>query len=304
MIINYQMQDNIIQKLNARAKKSLTLKEVRLNDINFKKTIDYLVEQKLLGFTEINKILMANGNENYPIGNILEDRKGRVVGFMGSFYNKKKDSEFFFTLCNIHSWIVDKEYRHNSFFLLSPLLNNKIYFTAFTPVKSLVGLLLKFNFNKNSFYYRTIINFKYFNFFNKNYLISFDFNFIKTKLNLDDLKILNKYNKSIYVKLLIYNKNHSKHIFIIGSIIKKKGLNVLNLFYVSDVKLFKDDWNIFKSIISKKTNIYIYSEYSFDENKSFFPRKILFSKISKKDYFLKGKINLNTEDLLNTDLIV
>ena len=81
-------------------------------------------------------------------------------------------------------------------------------------------------------------------------------------------------------------------------------MNVLNLFYVSDVKLFKDDWNIFKSIISKKTNIYIYSEYSFDENKSFFPKKILFSKISKKDYFLKGKINLNTEDLLNTDLIV
>lgn len=95
MIINYQMQENIIQKLNARAKKSLTLKEVKLNDINFKKTINYLVEQKLLGFTEINKILMANGDENYPIGYILEDKKGRVVGFMGSFYNKKKDSDFF-----------------------------------------------------------------------------------------------------------------------------------------------------------------------------------------------------------------
>ena len=299
------MQEKLIHKLNIRAEKTLTLKEVKLNDINFNKTIDYLTNQKFLGFKEIYEILHArNKNEDFPIGNIVEDKEGRIVGFMGTFYSQKKKSDFFLTLCNIHSWIIDKKYRNNSFFLLSPLLNNKTYFTAFTPVKSLVGLLLKFNFNKHFFYTRTIFNFKYFNFFNNGYFINLDFNFIKAKLNLDDLKKLNKYKNSIYLKFIIYNKYHSEYVFVIGSIIKKKGLSVLNLFYVSDKKLFRNNWNILKALISKKINVYIFSEYSFDKNKSFFPKDLFFTKSNKKDYFLRGNVDINSEDLLSSDLVV
>ena len=298
------MQENIIQKLNTRAKKSLTVKEVKLNDINYAKTMNYLMDQKLLGFSEINKILEANEDENFPIGNIFEDRQGRIVGFMGAFYYKKNDANLAFTLCNIHSWIVDRKHRNNSFYLLSSILNNELNFTAFTPVKNLVGLLLKFNFKKSSFYYRTIFNLKYFNFFDNKHYISLNYDFIKTKLNLNDLKKLNKYKKNIYLKFIIYDKYQSDYIFVIGSIITKRGLNVLNVFYVSNVKLFKNNWNSFKSLISKKINIYIFSEYSFDLSKSFFPKNILFSKISKKDFFLRGEVGLNAEDLLNSDLIV
>tara|TARA_B100000795_G_C22720158_1_gene407090 strand:+ start:207 stop:1103 length:897 start_codon:yes stop_codon:yes gene_type:complete len=298
------MQENIIQKLNTRAKKSLTLKEVKLNDINYPKTMDYLKCQKLLGFTEINKILHANGNESFPIGNIFEDKKGSVVGFMGAFYSKKTDTNLFLTLCNIHSWIVDKEYRNNSFYLLSPLLSSDINFTAFTPVKSLVGLLLKFDFNKHTFYYRTILNFKYFNLLRNNFFISLDSDLMKRKLNQNDLKKHNNYNKSIYIKFIIYEKYNLEYIFIIGTIIKKKRFNVLNIFYVSNEELFKNNWNSIKPIISRKFNVCFFSEYTFDKKKSFFPKNQLFNKVSKKDFFLRGKINLNPEDLLASDLIV
>tara|TARA_B100000795_G_C22787032_1_gene435111 strand:+ start:1344 stop:2240 length:897 start_codon:yes stop_codon:yes gene_type:complete len=298
------MQENIIQKLNRRAKKTLTLKEVTLNDVNYKKTTDYLQYQKLLSYSEINKILQTSGDKDFPIGNIIEDKKKRVVGFMGAFYSRKKSGKFFFTLCNIHSWIVDKEHRNNSFFLLSPLLNNQLNFTAFTPVKSLVGLLLKFDFNRRSFYYRTILNLKYFNFLSNDFSLSLDIDYIKNKINTNDLEKINKYNKSIYIKFMIYDKYHSDYILVIGSMVKKKGLNVLNLFYVSNQKLFRDNWSIIKSIIAKKINVYIFSEYSFDKNKSFFPDNLLFSKVSKKDFFLKGEVALDTEDLLNSDLII
>ena len=216
------MNENIIQKLNTRAKKTLTLKEVKINDVNYKKMVDYLLNQKLLTFKEVNKILHSCNNKNFPIGNIIEDNEERVVGFMGTFYSKIKRGDSFYTLCNIHSWIVNKKHRNNSFFLLSSLFKKEIKFTAYTPVKSLVGLLLKFNFNRQSFYYRTILNLKYFNFFNDKFFLTLDINYMKKKLDLNDLEKLNKYNKSIYIKFMIFDKNQSDYIFVIGSIIKKK----------------------------------------------------------------------------------
>ena len=298
------MQEDKIQKLNTRAKKSLTLKEVWLNDVNFKKMTDYLLHQKLLNFTEINKILYSNNDKNFPIGNIIEDNNEKVVGFMGTFYSKNKKQNTFHTLCNIHSWIVNKEHRNNSFFLLSPLLDKDIKFTAFTPIKSLVGVLLKFSFNKQSFYSRTILNLNYFNISDDSFFLNSDLEYISKKLNSDDLEKLKKYNKSPYIKFIINNKNHSDYIFVIGSIIKKKGLNVLNLFYISNPKKFKDNWYLIKSIITKKINVRIFSEYSFVSNESFFPKNLILSKKSKKDFFLKGKVNLDSEDLLNSDLII
>ena len=298
------MQEDKIKKLNTRAKKTLTLKEVRLNDVNIKKVSDYLLYQKFLNIKDVNRILHSSNDKDFPIGNIIEDKKERVVGFMGTFYSKKKSLDSFYTLCNIHSWIVNKEHRNNSFFLLSTLLDRELKFTAFTPVKSLVGLLLKFNFNRQSFYSRTIFNFKYLNFFDKSFFLSSDLEFIKIRLNLDDLAKLDKYNKSIYVKFLIYNKNYSDYIFVIGTIIKKKGFNSLNLFYVSNQKLFKDNWHIIKSIITKKIKIRIFSEYSFKADSSFFPKNIILSKKSKKDFFLKGEAHLDSEDMLSSDLII
>ena len=97
------MQENIIEKLNLRATKSLTFKEVKLNDINYNDAINYLKNQKLLNFDEINKILIPSSNEDFPIGNILVNKDNKVVGFMGTFYSqKKKTNKFLHYVIFIH----------------------------------------------------------------------------------------------------------------------------------------------------------------------------------------------------------
>ena len=78
------MQDNFIQKLNQRASKNLSFLEVKVNDNNYIKTINYLKKQKLLKFSEIFKIIESNSYSNLPFGNILI-YKNEIVGFMGTF---------------------------------------------------------------------------------------------------------------------------------------------------------------------------------------------------------------------------
>ena len=68
------MQEDKIKKLNTRAKKTLTLKEVRLNDVNIKKVSDYLLYQKFLNIKDVNRILHSSNDKDFPIGNIIEDK--------------------------------------------------------------------------------------------------------------------------------------------------------------------------------------------------------------------------------------
>jgi hypothetical protein len=295
------MKEKFIEQLNLRASKNLTFEEVRYNDNKYFKTLKYLNNQKILKFNEIKKILDQSSLNNLPIGNILINNN-QIVGFMGTFYSYKKKDDKFFLLCNIHSWIVDKRFRFNSFFLLSPLLNKDINFTAFTPVNSLVGLLSKFGFTKKTYYYKTLLNLKFFNLLKKDLFLSQNQDFIKKKISKRNLIIFDQYKNSVYSKFIIYNKNFC--VLIIGSILKRKKLNVFNIFYVSDKIVFKKNWNYLKPIISKLFNCYIFSEFSLDKDDSYFPKKQFFSKMSKKRFFLKTNIELTKDDLLNSDLIV
>ena len=85
---------------------------------------------------------------------------------------------------------------------------------------------------------------------NNDYIIEKDSDIIKKKINQADLKIYENYNKLPYEKFIITNKiDSSKYIFVIASRAKKKGLNVLNLFYISNNEEFKKNWDKFKFII-------------------------------------------------------
>ena len=293
------MQDNFIQKLNQRASKNLSFLEVKVNDNNYIKTINYLKKQKLLKFSEIFKIIESNSYSNLPFGNILI-YKNEIVGFMGTFYSQKSNNNQFLT-CNIHSWIVDEKFRINSFYLLSPIISRNIIFTAFTPVKSLVGLLGKLNFIEKTLYYKSFLNLKFFNIFKNKFSICLSEKFNKDKLSKKEFSLLSKYQNKIYYKFIIHN--NFEHLLIIGTKLKKKGLNVFNIFYVSNINLFKENWNELKCSISKKTNCYIYSEFLFDISESFFPENQLFSKLSVKKFYIKSNIGLEREDLLNCDII-
>jgi len=127
---------------------------------------------------------------------------------------------------------------------------------------------------------------------------------IKEMLNKTDLKIYNIYYQLPYKKFMIVNKiDSSKNIFIISSTIKKKGINILNFFYISNTSEFKKNWHQFKSIISKEFRVNFFSQYFFDDLNNAFPFNVLLSKTKEKDIFVKDMPNNAKLDILYSDLI-
>ena len=51
----------------------------------------------------------------------------KIVGFLGALFNSRKSQGQNYNFCNVTSWIVEKEYRNQSFLLLLPLLSLKKY---------------------------------------------------------------------------------------------------------------------------------------------------------------------------------
>ena len=296
---------DFIGKLEQRAERSLKVEEVNLNSQLYIETINYLRKQKYLKFEEIIKVIKNSFLSNHPLGYIIKNHENNIVGFMGTIFSKKIHANQEYTYCNIHSWVVDKSYRINSFFLLIPIIKKKIILTAFTPVKSLVGLLEKFDFKNIKIYYRVVCNFNFLILPKKNnYIIEKNSSVIKEMINQTDLKIYNSYHQLPYKKFMIVDKtNSSKNIFIISSTIKKKGIHILNFFYISNISEFKKNWHQFKSIISKEFIVSFFSQYFFDDLNNAFPPNILLSKTKEKDIFVKDIPPHVKLDILYSDLI-
>jgi len=158
--MNKNINKDFFEKIQQRAERSLVVEEVNLNTQLYKEVISYLKKQRYIKFLEINKILANNFISDYPFGYAIKDTtNNNVVGFMGTIFSKKIHDNEEHVYCNIHSWIVDRVYRINSFLLLTPLLKKKIILTAFTPVTSLVGMLEKFGFKKININYKIICYF-------------------------------------------------------------------------------------------------------------------------------------------------
>ena len=142
--MNKSKNKDFIDKIKDRAARSLKVEKVYLNSEFYSETMNYLQKQKYLKFPSINKVLENSFISDYPLGYVITNENKTNVGFMGTIYSKRNFNNQEYIYCNIHSWIVDETYRINSFLLLTPLINQKITLTAFTPVKSLIGLLEKF----------------------------------------------------------------------------------------------------------------------------------------------------------------
>lgn len=295
---------DFIEKIKNRAERSLKIEEVYLNSKFYSEATNYLQNQKYLKFPSINKILRNNFTSDYPLGYAMINENNNVVGFMGTIYSRRNFNNQEYIYCNIHSWIVDEAYRINSFLLLMPLINQKITLTAFTPVKSLVGLLEKFDFKKVQMKQRVVCFFNFFISRNNDYIIEKDSEIIKKKINQTDLKIYENYNKLPYKKFIIVNKiDSSEYIFVIASEAKKKGLNVLNLFYVSNNEVFKKNWDKFKFIILKEFKVNFCSQYFFNDAHSALPENIFLSKTNEKSVCIKNALTNINLDILYSDLI-
>jgi hypothetical protein len=299
-----KLTEENLKKIIKKASKNLLIDEIKINTDNFNKLKEYLYNQEFLDGKQVSLLFQFNQNNNYPIGFIIKNLEKNIVGFMGTMFYEKLINNKKFIFCNIHSWIVNKNYRLNSFFLITPLLKEKLNLTAFTPVKSLKGLLEKFGLNKRILNYKIVINISLFRFNKKKFIIETKENIILNHLNNNEIVEFKKYSDKIFNKFIILNKNNNKHILIVAKKIKKKFINLFNFFYISNVSEFRTNWANIKNSISNEFNINIFSEYYFNNNESFFPSDILFYKIIKMNIYSKTTLELNKFDIQNSDLLI
>ena len=298
--------DYILKKsdLEKRASERVKIEEVFKNGKNYNTTINFLRKQHFLPHQNIQDLISFQKDEQYPIGYIMVNRSNIVVGFVGTWFSKRRINSRENIFCNIHSWIVEQEYRLYSFYLISLLDKKNIDLNALTPLESLKGLLLKFGFKKREIFYKIILNIKFFKFSKKNYEIIKDKDDIEKRLDKINLDIYNFYSNKIYKNFLIKNTKEKKDIFVVGCLLRKKGLKIFNFFYVSDKDYFRKNWDIIANIVSNELNVYFFSEYILKDNQNIFPDKIFLSKIKKKEIYVKSKNEICNLDLLNSDLVI
>jgi hypothetical protein len=293
-----------LKKIIKKASNNLSIEEIKITSNNFNKLKEYLNNQVFLDSERISLLFQFNQNTNYPIGFIIKNLENKIVGFMGTLFYEKFINKKKFIFCNIHSWIVNKRFRLNSFFLITPLLKEKLNLTAYTPVKSLEGLLEKFGFNKTMLNYKIVININLIRFVKKDFSIITEENIVLNYLNNDEIVEFKKHSNKIFNKFIILNKNNNKYVFIIARKIKKKFINLFNFFYISNKNEFSNNWSNIKNLISNEFNINIFSEYYFNNKESFFPSNILYYKIIKKIIYSKTTIELDKFDIQNSDLLI
>ena len=298
------IKKEILDKLILRASKELKIHEVKTDNNYYSICLNYLKNQKFLNYKKLIKILKFSENNKYPIGYLMSNTDNKIVGFMGTFFSERFIENKQNTICNIHTWIVDKHFRLNAFFLIIPLMNANLNLTAFTPVQTLKGLLLKCGFSKKEFNYKIILNHKIFNIKNNQFYLEIDSEKIKNRLSQEDLINYKRYKDDQFYKILIIDKKSSNFTFIIASKLKKKGINILNFFHVSNKYFFKKEWDNFKHLLSKEYKVFLFSEYYFNKEESILLSNKLFFKTLKKNYYSNNNFKLNNLDILNSDLSI
>ena len=274
-----------IQNLEYRALKSYKIIKIFESEIHSEKVSNFLKKQNYIPFESINKILKSSKEKKLPVANImLHKNSNQIVGFVGTLFSVKKINNTDYHYCNIHSWIVNKNHRLFSFFLISDVLKKEINLTAFTAVYTLKGLLNKLGFEKK------IINEKF-------YLNLLPFSFKKKSL-----LILKDGNENNLINLIFKHDQKSEKISITGNIVRKKGFKVFKLLFSDNQNLFKENYIEILNYISKKYKIYFFCEYFMYQKDALLPLANLLQFIKKKDIFLKSTINIDKFAILNSDL--
>ncbi len=274
-----------IQNLEYRALKSYKIIKIFESEIHSEKVSNFLKKQKYISFETIIKILKSSKEKKLPIANImLHKNSNQIVGFVGTLFSVKKINNTDYHYCNIHSWIVSKNHRLFSFFLISDLLKKEINLTAFTAVYTLKGLLNKLGFEKK------LINEKF-------YLNLLPFSFKKKSL-----LILKDGNENNLINIIFKHEQKIEEVSIIGNIIRKKGLKVFKLLFSDNQNLFKENYIEILNYITKNYKIYLFCEYFNDQKDALLPSANLLQITKKRDIFLKSTTNIDKFAILNSDL--
>jgi hypothetical protein len=85
--------------------------------------------------------------ENYSGYGLFDEEK--LVGFLGSIFSQRKIAQNTENFVNIHSWIVEPEYRNYSISLILPLSRLRHHtITDMSPAPRVIGVLQKLGFQK------------------------------------------------------------------------------------------------------------------------------------------------------------
>ena len=230
-----------INKIKNRVPKSLDISPVTKSEIE---TVNiYLKSRKdlIFKFWELNEHFGENWDYNkYPLGYMMNNKKSKkIVGFMGTIFSRRNLTEKNKICCNLSRWFVEKEYRKFSYALLLPILNNeKIIINATTPVKSLEQFFKKLGFENKNINYTIGFSFNFFCLFKKNFkrfTLSDEGKIISSNLTKDQKQIFYDHKKYNCKQFIILDKKREfKPIFFVAKKTKKKGLKVLDIFYISN----------------------------------------------------------------------
>lgn len=203
---------------------------------------------------EVWKRLFTNhwhGDEDY-FGYVLRDHD-KIVGYMGLIFSKRNINGVEHKFCDMTSWIVKEEYRHESLRLLTPVLALKGYtFTNLSASDAVFKIMKAMRFmdleSKLLIFYpkvRSLIAAM-----NQGVSVTFDPQKIAEKLNANELKLFQDHRPLGCVFGLITSP--ASQCFMIGHITKRKHIPLLRLHYVSNANVLGDCLGAcFPSIILK-----------------------------------------------------
>ena len=293
-----------IEKIKNRAPKKYNVDEVFFNSKLETQTIEYLKNQNYLAYEGISKILMIKFDETYPFGYVLKC-ENEIVGFLGTIFSQRKINSKNYIYCNLHTWIVNKSHRLNSYLLLLPIVEKNCLIMTFTPVKSLIGLYQKFGFEKLEMKYKIISLISLFSLFKKNLLrIEKNFDQIKKKLNEDELKIYQDHADSSFIKFIVFDINdQSNFTLMICTKVKKKFFNVFNILYTSNKPFVKKNWQSISKRVLKEFKVYFCGQYFLDKSECTIPDKTSLSKNFNRNICVKNFPDNMSFDILYSEII-
>jgi len=259
------------------------------------KVTEYLKKQTYIDYNTIETFLKNNFNAKYPFGYVVINQFDEIVGFLGTMFSNREESETKYLYCNLHTWIIDKAYRFIFFSysntILSPIFEYNCTFFA-KPTKSLIRLFLKkFDMKKLEMKYRVIFLLNFSNFLKmKKYKIEDNPLIVEKYLNKNDLTIyLDHKNLTCHKFIIIDQCDPSNNIFVIAiKKRKKKYFNVLEIIYSSNSEKLKENWSNISLKIAIKYNILFCGQNFLNEKESSIAKKTLISKDFKSEIVVKN----------------
>ncbi len=297
------MTKDLIEKLEKKT--NFNLKVVSINNDDDKKLllIKFLEKQNFLEIKKIQSILKINFIDDSPIGYALLKNNSEVVGFLGTIFSKRRIQNQLFDHCYLHTWIVSKNYRMQSFRLIKPVLEKKVFISTFSPIKSLEGLYKKLYFEEKNYFTKFIIA-SPINFSDNKMKLIDDRSLFENKLSESNKKVCADHNSLGVDILFVCPKNDINDFILIiaKKKIKKKIFPVLEIIYVSNIQKFKENEKEINIQLIKKFKTIFFVENYFDNN-SLFSKKKLFTKINEKKGYYKNVPKSHNLNFLYSEIL-